>query len=347
MKKATKAAHLHRKRVFCSINSIRSLCQLLKADQRQLSLMASQPHYKTFTIPKRDGGERQIEVPGMEHKRILARLNTYLQSVYLFEKSHAAYGFIVGVTNDDDRRNVLTNARKHAGRPHLLNVDLKDFFHSVTREQVVKIFSENPFRLKRGLPDLLADLTTYQGRLPMGASTSPVLSNFACRALDDDLTKLSAAMLWVYTRYADDMSFSSKQSINTEMIHSIRQIITKHHFRINEKKVHRFGPQDEKIVTGLLVTDRVTLANGYLPQLATEIQRLKEVFWAQNEQGRLTSKWAENFKLQVRGRLNFAGFVLGRQHDAYIQMKDQYYEAIHPPEEDFNCISWRGFPYGS
>lgn len=345
MKKQTRDRLLHQKRVFCSINSIRDLCQLLKVDQRQLSLLAAQPNYKSFTIPKKGGGERYIEVPNADLKHLQHRLNNYLQSVYFFEKSHASYGFIIGVSNDDDRRNVLTNAKKHIGKSYMLNVDLKDFFHQVTRDRVYHIFCQAPFKFKRDLPNILSDLVTYNGRLPMGTSTSPVISNLACRDLDDTLTQLSNDMMWSYTRYADDLTFSSNRPINQEMIHSIRQVIEKAGFLINERKVKRFGPADTKIVTGLLVSNKVELAPDYLPLLQKELDRLKEVFYVQNEQGRLHTKWSEDFKQQVRGRLNFAGFVLGRQHNTYIALRDKFYEAIHPPEEEFNAISWRGFPY--
>lgn len=335
----------HQKRIFCGINSMRALCEILKVDQRKLELLAQHPQYKTFNIPKKGGGERQIEVPDKTHKIILSRLNTYLQSVYFFEKSNAAYGFILGVKNDDDRRNVVANARKHRGKPYMVNIDLKDFFHSVTTEQLIKIFSAKPFSFKRGLPVLLAELTTYKGRLPMGTPTSPVLSNLACGALDEALTQLSASMLWVFTRYADDMTFSSARPINSEMINSIIGIINQHGFTVNYRKLRRLQPEDEKIVTGLLVTDKVSLAPAYLPALAAELQRLKEVWLAQNEQGQLSTKWAEDFKLQVRGRLNFAGFVMGKNHSQYQDLKDAFYEAINPPQEEFNAISWRGFPY--
>lgn len=335
----------HQKQIFCNINSVRSLCELLKVDQRKLELIAQHPQYKSFTIPKRGGGQRQIEAPDKTHKIILGRLNTYLQSVYFFEKSNAAYGFILGVKNDNDRRNVVANARKHRSKKYMVNIDLKDFFHSVTTEQVVKIFSQKPFSFKRGLPILMADLTTYNGRLPMGTSTSPVLSNLACRALDEDLIQLSESMLWVFTRYADDMTFSSNRPINAQMIQSITEVINKHQFTVNFRKVQRFGPDDQKIVTGLLVTDKVTLAPDYLPILREEIERLKEVYIAQNEQGQLSTKWAENFKLQVRGRLNFAGFVMGKTHTQFQDLKESFYEAINPPQEEFNAISWRGFPY--
>ena len=65
----------------------------------------------------------------------------------------------------------------------------------------------------------------------------------------------------------------------------------------------------------------------------------------QNEQGQFSTKWVEQFKQQVRGRLNFAGFVLRRNHATYIDLKDTFFEAINPPNTEFGAVSWRGFPY--
>ena len=345
MDKKSIQRHRQRKAVFCSLNSIRELCKLLKTDQRRLTLMCKQPKYRTFTVPKRDGGERRIETPDAELKRILGNLNRYLQSVYLFEKPSAAFGFITGVKNDEDRRNILTNAKKHVGKDYLLNVDLKDFFHSVTREQIVQLFVGKPFGFKRELPDILADLTTYQGRLPMGTPTSPALSNFACRELDEQLQQYADAMLWTYTRYADDMSFSSNQLIAAEKVNSTCRLIEQAGFQVNYRKVKVYGPDDDKIVTGLLVTDKVDLTPDFLPKLEEEIQHLKAIMIAQNEQGQISTKWVEQLKQQIRGRLSFAGFVLKRGNEQYIALKNAYYEAINPPQEDFSAVSWRGFPY--
>ena len=345
MNQKTKEQQQHQRRIFCSVNSLTALSRLLKTDRRKILLLAKNPPYKTFSIPKKEGGERLIEDPNPTLKVVLGKLNRYLQSVYYFEKSRAAFGFIFGVRNDEDRRNVVTNARKHTGKKYLLNIDLKDFFHTIPRQRVLDIFQNKPFNFKGELAEVLADLTTYNGRLPMGAPTSPVLSNLACRALDKDLTDLSSAMLWTYTRYADDMSFSANLPFHAEKINTLRTIIHNHRLIINERKVKTFGPDEDKIVTGLLVTDKVSLAPNYLPLLKQEIQQLSDVFKIQNEQGQLSTKWVDKFKQQVRGRLNFAGVVLRRNDATYQALKDEYYTAINPPPEEFGAISWRGFPY--
>ncbi|MEM6380471.1 MAG: reverse transcriptase family protein [Bacteroidota bacterium] len=345
MNKKTRERHAYYKSVFCSINSVHTLARLLNIDIRRLRLLVDKPSYKTFRVPKKGGGERIIEAPGHELKQVLGRLNRYLQSVYYFEKSAAAYGFILGVRNDDDRRNVLTNARKHLNKSYLLNVDLKDFFHAVTREQVLEIFLGKPFSFKREIPDLLADLCTYDGRLPMGTPTSPVLSNFACQKLDEELVGYSKDLLWVYTRYADDMSFSSNRYINEEQQVTLINLIKGFGFKVNQRKLKLYGPDEPKVVTGLLVTDKVSLAEDYIPTLKQDIEQLNQTMRIQNEHGQLSTKWVEQHKKQILGRLNFAGFVLKRNHPDYLDLKQAFYSAIHPPEEEFSAMSWRGFPY--
>lgn len=337
--------HFRQSQAFRRIYGVNDLCRLLKTDRRKLMLMAGQPRYKSFSVPKKGGGERHIETPSPGLKRVQAQLNRFLQSVYYFEKSRASFGFIVGVKNDDDRRNVVTNARKHLGRDYLLNIDIKDFFHAVRKKQILQIFENGPFHFRHDLPGILTKLTTYKGRLPMGTPTSPVLSNFACRSLDEKLVDFAASQNWVYTRYADDMSFSSKQPITEAQANAVKEVIQAANFKVNERKVHIYGPDDPKIVTGLLVADKVQLAPGYLEALAKDIAGLKKVMEVQNVQGELSSKWVDQFKLQVRGRINFAGFVMGRRNEQYIHLKGEYYAAINPPQEEFGAVSWRSFPY--
>lgn len=346
MEKQALYQHQQQKTVLCSINSLNELARLLRLDQRKLALLAERGSYRTFEIPKKDGGIRQIEAPNDDLKRTLGILNRYLQSVYLFEKSSAAYGFVVGIKNDDDRRNVLTNARKHIGKPYLLNIDLADFFHSITRERILKVFTEAPFRFKRELPDVLADLCTYRDRLPMGAPTSPVLSNLACMELDRDLTILANSLFWNFSRYADDMTFSSDTPITPDNINSLRKIIADAGFTLNEQKLKLYGPNDPKTVTGILLEDNdTTLDPSYLDLLDEEIKRLSEVMRAQNEAGQINTRWIEQLKQQIRGRMAFAGFVLKRKSERFIEVKNAFHAAINPPHEEFGSLSWRGFPY--
>lgn len=325
--------------------SVNAFCGLLGIEKRSIELLARQPRYKVFSVPKSDSEQRLIEDPAPLLKKVQSSLNSYLQCAYYFEKSYASHGFVANARDDDDRRNILSNARKHLNRPWLLQVDLRDFFHYVTTDMVRRIFMDLPFCFSEDLSELLTALTTYNDRLPMGAPTSPVLSNLACRNMDERLLELAKSKCWIYTRYADDMSFSSLRPIDRDDLSAVRQIIEEEGFDLNEKKSVFSGPEDDKIVTGILLRGKGELRPGYMEEMDRDIKQLRNVVEAQNYQGDIRTHWVEKMKQQVRGKIAFAGFVLGVRNAAYIQLRDDYYTAINPPEEDFGAVSWRGFHY--
>lgn len=323
-----------------------TLCTLLGTDRHTLERLGLQPRYKVFHLPKTAGGDlRLIEDPAPLLKKVQTTLNLYLQSAYYFERSHAGYGFVVNPVTDDDRRNILTNARKHLGRPWLLQLDLCDFFHHITEKQVRDIFESPPFCFKEDIADLLTAATTYLGRLPMGAPTSPVLSNFACRELDDALHAMATAKHWVYTRYADDLSLSAKRLFDPDDLFAIRQIVRDCGFVVNEKKTCLSGPDQDKIVTGILLRGNGELRPGFFAEVEQDVRRLAAVVEAQHFHGELSTHWVEKMKQQIRGKIAFIGFVLGPRNTDYINLRDAYYTACVPPEEDFGAVSWRGFNY--
>ncbi|MEL6698491.1 MAG: hypothetical protein AAFP89_19755, partial [Bacteroidota bacterium] len=106
MNTKTRQRQLKLKKAFLSIRSVNDLCRLLKIDKRRLMLMKNQPRYRSFSVPKKGGGERHIETPSPALKKVQTHLNRFLQAVYYFEKSSASYGFISGVRNEEDRRNI-------------------------------------------------------------------------------------------------------------------------------------------------------------------------------------------------------------------------------------------------
>lgn len=326
--------------------STATLFNLLGTDKLTLERLALQPRYKVFHLPKNGNGDlRLIEDPAPVLKKIQFTLNQYLQSAYYFEKSNAGYGFVVNPITDEDRRNILTNARKHLGRPWLLQLDLCDFFHFITEKKVREIFESPPLCFKEDAADLLTAVTTYQGRLPMGAPTSPVLSNFACRDLDDNLQAMANAKNWTYTRYADDLSISSKQPFADDERWALRQLIQDQGFMLNDQKTLLCGPDDEKIVTGILLRGKGKLRPGFFEELKQEVRRLAAVIEAQHFHGELRTHWVEKMKQQLRGKIAFAGFILGVRNADYIQLRDDYYTACAPPEEEFGAVSWKGFNY--
>lgn len=174
--------------------------------------------YQTFIIKKKSGTDRTINAPVKGLKSILRSLNFVLQCVY--EPHEAATGFVL-------EKSIVDNAKKHVGHHYVLNMDLKDFFHTFDRNRVKMGFMFEPFNLngdKEPLAFLLASLCTHPFEidgevktvLPQGSPTSPTLTNILCKKLDRRLTGLANRFGATYTRYADDITFSSPHNIYTD-----------------------------------------------------------------------------------------------------------------------------------
>lgn len=179
----------------------------------------------------------------------------------------------------------------------------------------------------------------------MGAPTSPVLSNLACRALDERLYQFAGSRNWVYTRYSDDFSFSSLRPFGDKEIGLLRGIIQSEGFEINDLKTRNLGPEDEKIVTGILLSGNGALKPGYLEELADDLRKLTDIMEAQNFYGASDTEWVTKMKQQVQGKLAFAGFVLGKKSPEFIAFRQQYKAAINQPHEMHGAVSWQGFHY--
>lgn len=164
--------------------------------------------YVEFEVPKARGGTRRIAAPRAALRRVQRTiLDAILARVPLHD---AAHGFVAG-------RSTVTNARPHRGAHLVLKLDLRDFFPTVHYRRVAGVFRSLGYGAE--VAGVLAALTTYRptlpggavvwpGILPQGAPTSPALANLACRRLDRRLASLAAKVGAVYTRYADDLTFS-------------------------------------------------------------------------------------------------------------------------------------------
>ena len=164
--------------------------------------------YRQFEIPKKSGGTRKIIAPGGDLKNI-QRMLSILLSFAVTPDSHA-HGFI-------RERSVITNASLHVGKNYVLNLDLKNFFPSITYSQVVRALRK---RFNKETSTFIAKICTWRESddlledvLPQGAPTSPILSNMVCEPLDEKLSKLAVNFGLTYSRYADDITFSSNHSV--------------------------------------------------------------------------------------------------------------------------------------
>ncbi|MDZ4298935.1 MAG: reverse transcriptase domain-containing protein, partial [Moraxellaceae bacterium] len=156
--------------------------------------------YHKFEVPKKNGGVRIINAPDPQLKILQARLKNILESIY---RPHpAATAFI-------RERGIVFNARKHVKKQVVFNIDLKDFYHQINFGRVRGLLISPPYSLKKETATLIAGLCCTDNVLPQGAPTSPIVSNMICRRLDRELSLLAKNNYFYYTRYADDITFSS------------------------------------------------------------------------------------------------------------------------------------------
>ncbi|MDP0930236.1 reverse transcriptase family protein [Paracoccus onubensis] len=238
------------------------LAQLIGVKYELLAEIAHEPHrfYRTFTIPKRSGGIRCIDTP----RPILLNIQRWIFKEVLskLNASENAHGF-------ERNRSIITNARVHVGNAELLKIDIKNFFPSVAFEKVFEIFK------RAGYPNnvckALSRLTTKNGCLPQGAPTSPIISNLSCVEMDLLLNNSAEESGLVYTRYADDMSFSGDR-IPDGMEESISSIASKFGFQLNGNKTCLSREGQRKIVTGISISSgELRLPRSYVRELRKQV----------------------------------------------------------------------------
>ncbi len=205
----------------------------------KISEKISKDEYKEFIIPKKNG-VRIINY--LEPTTDLYKLQKQLCVNFLDKQSVplCVKGFIKG-------ENYLSFLKEHIGSNYFLRVDIKSFFPSITKEiieaELRNIFFINSEDEKDKLSKLVSDLVTLNNSLPQGACTSPVISNLIMRRLDQRILKYCQALGVIYTRYADDLLFSSDVfnfSQKNWFLKKIKHILKSQKFKLNYSKI-KFG----------------------------------------------------------------------------------------------------------
>ena len=114
---------------------------------------------------------------------------------------------------------------------------------------------------------------------------------------------------------------------------------------VNEKKIKLYKEEDMKEVTGLLLKESVSLPEHFIPDLEKEIEELGKVIRIQNKHGELYTEWIDNFKLRIKGKLNFIAYINGKQDEKYQTLNQSFREASVPPASEFGAYSWFDFTY--
>lgn len=257
-------------------------------------------HYNEYKIRKKAGGDRPIEAPDYLLKDIQRwiYINILCKDTSINDCVH---GFIPKSMNKDKVRGVLTNAAPHAGHDWLINIDLKNFFHTVKLDKVKDYFSSLGY--ENEVVKTLTALCTYKSRLPQGAPTSPMLSNIIASTMDVMMLKYCNKRGIVYTRYADDLTFSANSDVEVPPIEDIYKIVYLNGFKVNrmKTKVRYKGCRQE--VTGLTVTNGVHVSQRFKKEILRELHFCKKFGIYEHYKHLNTTKGL--YKEWLRGKIMF------------------------------------------
>jgi RNA-directed DNA polymerase len=317
--------------------------------------------YKEFVIPKKSGGTRSIAAPQGGLKFLQRRLADILQdclseidnNVTNDEKSKSfdqiSHGFRRGFS-------IRTNAKKHRNRRYVFNVDLTDFFISINFGRVRGFFiKDKRFHLNPKVATIFAQIACFKQRLPQGSPCSPVISNLIGNILDTHLVKLAAQTGCTYTRYADDLTFSTNkrcfpQSIATQSNDNdhvwiagseLLRLVNYSGFEINPKKTRMQYHFSRQEVTGLVVNKKVNVKREYRHNVRAMLHHLfkKGKFflpvYKKDENGDYFSDLKPGSLNQLHGRLGFIDSIdrynteilsaSNKSHESQIKSKETIY----------------------
>lgn len=248
--------------------------------------------YTTFEIPKRKGGLRTIHAPTPALRLLQRRLSDLLQDCAqeIVEakkrKDRVAHGF-------KRKRSITTNARQHRNRRHVFNLDIENFFPSINFGRIRAFFIKNrDFALHEGVATLIAQIACHGDALPQGSPCSPAISNLVAHILDMRLVTLASAAGWTYSRYADDLTFSTNKKVISADIaervtdparpeahiwqpgKKLRDVITRSGFTINDSKTRLMYQSSRQEVTGLVVNRQIGVRLEYRHNVRAMVHRL-------------------------------------------------------------------------
>lgn len=308
---------------------------------------ANPNRYFQFNIKKKNGSARIIHAPQKGLKEIQKCLNLIFQVIY--EVNPAATGFVPG-------KSIVDNARLHVDSLYVYNIDLKDFFPSIDQARIWGRLGYSPFNLNEKnkrleLANIIASLCCHKMEverinekgewikitknvLPQGAPTSPVLTNIICERLDKRLSGVAKRFGLKYSRYADDITFSSMHNVympDEEFIQELNRIISDQNFHIKESKTRLQKKGYRQQVTGLVVNEKVNVQKNYIKQLRMWLyywenygyEKANINFISQYNKDGLKNGEA-TIKNVLAGKLDYLKMVKGEQNPLYLKLKDRF-----------------------
>ena len=327
--------------VYRSLRSWQDLAEFWEIPRGQLAYHAfvadRSELYSSFQIPRRYGGHRKIEVPSATLRYLQRIVHESLSRIY---KPHrAVHGFVEG-------KSILSNAETHLNSRFVITMDLEDFFPTISGQRIQKRLEAEPYGLSSRVANAIVSLATNPlGVLPQGSPSSPVIANIMASQLDSELASFVSPYRCRYTRYADDITISTRRERLSPQIaryqndegtgqavlgDRIVAIVTDNGFRINHRKTRVRSHWTRQVCTGLIVNgDRVSVRRSYVRALRSLIYSWSKCGWAHaakvlaDRTGRTAFDERERLFNHVRGKVDYVGMIRGLDDPVYVKLDDQ------------------------
>lgn len=310
--------------------SLHDLAEILGYTPKGLGYLAygmeKSKKYEVFKIDKKSGGKRTISAPVPELKKLQKHL---ANALYLcrseIEKEiieNKKGGALKPVSHAYRKElSIITNANVHKNRRYVLNIDLKDFFPSINFGRVRGYFINNKhFKIDSDVATVIAQIACHDDELPQGSPCSPIISDLVGGILDYRLISLATDCKVTYSRYADDITFStnlknfpkgiakySKKKKKWILSDDLKQAVSRAGFSVNNKKIRMQYRSSRQSVTGLLVNSNVNIKPEYYRNLRAMSHSLFHTgeYYLPEDADKKTIESLE----KLRGMLSFAYLV--------------------------------------
>jgi RNA-directed DNA polymerase len=321
-----------------SVKTIDDLASLLGLGRKQLDYWAyvapEAARYIHFKLPKRTGGDRPISKPSSTLLRIQKSIADMLLDIYPTPSN--VHGFVKA-------RSIVSGAENHVRRRWVIKIDLEDFFGAINFGRIRGLLQAPPLGLPSEVATVVAQLCCHDNRLPQGAPTSPILSNFVCLKLDSNLRALARSHGCRVTRYADDITFSTSRKacpvdlalrIGTDFEtrasagKNLIDVIESNGFKVNASKTRVFSREHRQISTGLTVNAFPNVHRRYVRDLRGMIHAARK-YGVDAAEVAFLNKFAKrkrhpksgppSFLRVLRGRIEYLRMVRGRDDPLFIK----------------------------
>lgn len=299
--------------------------------------LESNHRYEILTIPKKHKkGFRVVYAPQDGLLVILKALNELLNSSYTPEK------YVSGFVRN---HSVVDNAYHHVGQQYLLNIDLKDFFEHIKYDVIVNKLTEKPYGFSPEVAQAIALLTCVISPkdnsicLAQGSPIAPIISNMIFEEIDRKIYNYCCSKYVRYSRYADDLSFSSSQNNfeESEFLTSISSILEERRFIINHNKTRLRNRSQRQEVTGIVVNIKPNVPREYIKDIRNllyvwEKYGIKDAylafFFCHKRKWKRSPKEIPYFVNYLKGKISYLGLVRGRLDSTYLKFSNKFNSLI-------------------